>query len=159
MGTSFVTSDGEHGFWMADGVLELWLRLLALHLPEVTDHDNEIVHRVTREIRDRWLLASKGYFNGCVPVDLEFALATDEGKNVVVAGIHSLRMALSQHPSKISRHAINLMNFEGIVWTEDFDAWRLVEVADAFLELIAGKITDTARSTARMPGCRYGSAP
>jgi hypothetical protein len=40
MGTTFVTlargvSDNDPGFWMPDGRLELWLRLLALHLPEL----------------------------------------------------------------------------------------------------------------------------
>ena len=31
MGSSFV-GIGERGFWMRDGLLELWLRLLALHI-------------------------------------------------------------------------------------------------------------------------------
>src|SRR5262249_50741042 len=42
MGTTFVTlshesSGKERGFWMRDEMLEVWLRLLALHLPEPTD--------------------------------------------------------------------------------------------------------------------------
>jgi hypothetical protein len=40
MGTTFVTlshetSGKEPGIWMRDGILELWLRLLALHLPDI----------------------------------------------------------------------------------------------------------------------------
>jgi hypothetical protein len=42
MGTTFVTlshdsSTGDPGFWMRDGMLELWLRLLSLHLPGPTN--------------------------------------------------------------------------------------------------------------------------
>jgi hypothetical protein len=33
MGTSFVEI-GEKGFWMQDSILELWLRLLALHIAD-----------------------------------------------------------------------------------------------------------------------------
>jgi hypothetical protein len=33
MGTSFV-SIGDHGFWMTDSILEIWLRLLALHVED-----------------------------------------------------------------------------------------------------------------------------
>ena len=33
MGTSFVSISG-HGFWIQDSLLELWLRLLALHIED-----------------------------------------------------------------------------------------------------------------------------
>ena len=75
MGTSFVTiTDGitgdEPGFWMRDEMLELWLRLLSLHLPEPNDNGE---NTATPDIRNRWLLASRGYFNGCVPHEMEYA--------------------------------------------------------------------------------------
>ena len=67
MGSFFVTADGEHGFSMRDGHAQLWLRLLALHIPEPINTDSEAMHLVSHQIRDQWLLASKGFFNGCVP--------------------------------------------------------------------------------------------
>lgn len=78
MGTTFVTmtrnaSGKAQGFWMNDGMLELWLRLLALHLPEPT---NDGEYSATVEIRNNWLLASRGYFVGCVPHSMEDACAT-----------------------------------------------------------------------------------
>ncbi|HEX7379494.1 MAG TPA: hypothetical protein VF278_20395 [Pirellulales bacterium] len=153
MGTSFVTIDGEHGFWMRDGILELWLRLLALHLPEPNTYNSEEVHRVTREIRDRWLLASKGVFSGCVPDYLKEAISTPDGKTVVDAAIGSLRSALERQEATISKNVLNLLAIEG-VWRQDFEARRLIEVADAFVELMEGKVADTVQSTDRMPGCR-----
>jgi hypothetical protein len=92
MGTSFVTitssqSGDKPGFWMRDAILELWLRLLSLHLPEPTDAGENVA---TPEIRNRWLLASSGCFNGCVPHDMEFACSTAHGTSVVRAAIQSL---------------------------------------------------------------------
>lgn len=139
---------------MRDSVLELWLRLLALHLPEPSNLDPQAVHQVTRQIRDGWLLASKGFFNECVPSDLEGAVSTNEGRSVVQAAIQSLKAALEHQPTTISKDALNLLGFESGQWAEDFETRRLIEVADAFLELLDGKISDTARSTDRMPGCR-----
>jgi hypothetical protein len=92
MGTTFVTltrgaSGKEPGFWMRDSMLDLWLRLLALHLPEPTDSGE---HQATLDIRNRWLLASRGYFIGCVPHDMEDACATKAGRDVVRIAIDSL---------------------------------------------------------------------
>lgn len=56
---------------MYDGELELWLRLLALHLEE--PHSTQ---RRSGEIREGWLLASRGFFTGCVPVALDEAMGT-----------------------------------------------------------------------------------
>ena len=52
---------------MRDGMLELFLRLLALHLEDPVRQQPHVV----RKIRDNWLLASRGYFGGCVPTNLE----------------------------------------------------------------------------------------
>src|SRR5260221_3994782 len=112
MGTSFVTADGEHGFWMRDSILELWLRLLALHIPEPADADSKLAHQVSRQIRDRWLLASKGFFSGCVPADVKNAVATQEGKAVVRAAIESLRTSLLRQPSTLDKNVLNLLGFD-----------------------------------------------
>ncbi len=153
MGTSFVTTDGEHGFWMRDCDLELWLRLLALHIPEPTDADSEAVHRVSRQIRDQWLLASKGYFSGCVPSGMKEAVATPEGRAVVCSAIQSLRAILVQQPPTLEKNFLNLLGFDpSAIWVKDYETRNLIDIVDAFLDLLDGKITDTARSTARMPG-------
>jgi hypothetical protein len=48
---------------MRDSILELWLRLLALHIEESREEEF-----IGRKIRDSWLLASRGYFNVLVSV-------------------------------------------------------------------------------------------
>ncbi len=88
MGTTFVGIGGK-GFWMADDILELWLRLLALHVEDPAD-SNSPAH----VIRTNWLLASRYDFGGCVPHCIEEAVSTLEGRRVVLGAIESLRTAL-----------------------------------------------------------------
>lgn len=137
---------------MRDSVLELWLRLLALHIEDPSEEEV-----VVRKIRDQWLLASGGYFLGHVPVNLEEAVSTDEGRAAVVHAISSLLEALAKSPKKLDRGTLNLLGIHNLIWMDDFESWRLIEVGNAFLDLIAGKIESDARSTAFMPGCRDAS--
>jgi hypothetical protein len=155
MGTTFVTIDGEHGFWMQDANLELWLRLLALHLPEPSDNDSAERHCTVRRIRDQWLLASKGYFVGCVPDGMDDAAKLTDGLLVVRQAVDSIMQSLEKAPKTLSKDVLNLLGFweRGVLWIEDFETWRLLEVGHAFVGLIEGKITGTG-STEFMPGSR-----
>jgi hypothetical protein len=148
VGTSFV-SIGERGFWMRDSVLELWLRLLALHVQDPVESGG-----VTTKIRDQWLLASRGFFNGCVPDGLEEAVSTAEAAALVRAAIHSLLQALKAAPGHLSKDAFNLIGFSEGTFTRDIETRRLVEVGHAFLDLLDGKITTGPSDSSFMPGCR-----
>lgn len=134
---------------MRDGILELWLRLLALHLEDPAKEQTDVV----RNIRDNWLLASRGYFGGHVPTDLEEAVSTSEGRAAVVGAIESLTRALRKAPAKLDHKTLNVFGFEGGGFNGDIERERLLEIAQAFLDLIAGKIQCDATSTEFMPGC------
>jgi len=146
MGTSFVKIGGK-GFWMRDSILELWLRLLALHIEEPGNGGS-----LAREIRDNWLLASRGCFGGHVPDGLEEAVSTLEGRDIVVAAIESLMKALTKGPKLLDHGTLNLLGFEGGEFIGDVESERLIQVGDAFLALIAGRIQSDASSTEFMPG-------
>ncbi len=153
MGTSFVTitdgnAGGEPGFWMRDSILELWLRLLALHLPEPNDHGE---HLATTEIRNRWLLASRGYFNGHVPHNMEFACSTPENRTVVETAIKSLMSALEKSKSTLDADVLNLLGNENCKFN-DIDRDRLLDIGHAFIDLMNGRVESTAHSTEIMPG-------
>ncbi|MGE0605485.1 MAG: hypothetical protein AB7O62_00050 [Pirellulales bacterium] len=155
MGTSFVTlteatTGNEPGFWMRDSMLELWLRLLSLHLPEPNDLGE---HHATLEIRNRWLLASRGYFLGCVPHDLECVFSTQEGRTVVRKAIDSLLKELQSNNSPLDAATINLLGIEGFQFFS-IERRCLADIVYAFLDLLDGKITCTARSTDVMPGSK-----
>jgi hypothetical protein len=85
---------------------------------------------------------------------LEDAVATAEGAQLLRNAVHALLDALSKGPTQLSASTLNLMGISSGSFRGDIDAWRLVEVSQAFLDLLDGKITDEARSTAFMPGCR-----
>lgn len=155
MGTSFVTiTDGtagtEPGFWMRDEMLELWLRLLALHLPEPTDAGE---NTATPEIRNKWLLASRGYFNGCVPHAMEFACSTPERMAVVRAAIKSLMANIDKSDAALSADTLNLLGNDGYNYF-DLDRNRLRDIGLAFIDLLDGRINQTAHSTDVMPGSK-----
>jgi hypothetical protein len=145
MGSTFV-SVGQHGFWLRDSMLELWLRFAALHIEDPVESG-----ALATKIRDQWLLASRGYFTGCVPIALGDDIATDEGKQLVSNAIKSLHISLSSAPAKISGDTLNLLGIEGR-FQGDIETWRLIEVSKAFLDLIDGKITTTANDVSPMPG-------
>ena len=118
-----------HGFWMRDSVLELWLRLLALHLEEPPTADRP-TSRVP-PIRDQWLLASRGYFNGCVPDGLEDAVSTPEGKRVVVGAIESLMDALRRAAPVLDSRVLAILGMGGTWLGEGVDCTVLLEVGQA----------------------------
>ena len=146
MGTTFVRLRGC-GFWMSDSLLELWLRLLALHIEDPVEPES-----LAARIRDQWLLASRGYFNGCVPAGLEDAVATPQGEALVRAAIDSLLGALGSAPARLSKDVFNLMGITNGVFTADIETWRLAEVGQAYLDLLDGKVLTGPGDAALMPG-------
>ena len=149
MGTTFVHAKpgiDSPGFWMRDSVLELWLRLLALHIKDPTDED-----RKAASIRDQWLLASRGYFSGAVPHGLDEIVATSEGEAIVRAAIHSLLKSLSRAPAELGIEVFNLMGFHG-EFSRRIETARLIEVGQAFLGLLDGSVGDHVSSRTFMPG-------
>ena len=151
MGTTFVsltdtTSEGEIGFWMRDALLELWLRLLALHIPEPTS-----AHETSYRIRNQWLLASRGYFGGHVPHDLHSAVSTPEGRDIVMKAIESLMDALAKGPPRLNGPTLDVLGIDG-TFRDELPTQRLIDIGNAFRDLLAGKITCTVESTEFMPG-------
>jgi hypothetical protein len=102
-------------------------------------------------IRDGWLLASRGFFNGCVPDGLEEATRSDEGRAVVVRALNSLLNALRSAPPALDAGTLNLLGVEG-TWSADVKTAALMEVAQAFIDLIEGRIGADASDTSLMPG-------
>lgn len=132
---------------MNDGVLELWLRLASLHFDDACDKDSE-----AHQIREQWLLASQGYFSGCVPDGLEEAVSTTEGRDAVISCVDSLKNSLKKAPDFLDKDFLNLLGSEG-EFLSDFETARLIEVSDAILGLVNGTVGSTdASDTSFMPG-------
>jgi hypothetical protein len=85
---------------------------------------------------------------------LEEAVATPEGEKLVRAAIGSLLESLMSAPPHLSKGVLNLMGFTGGEFTADIETWRLVEVGEAYLALLDGKVGAGPSDTSFMPGCR-----
>ena len=149
MGTTFVAlNEPRRGFWVRDSLLELWLRFLALHVEDPVESTS-----LATRIRNQWLLASRGYFTGCVPEGLAEAASTPVGEALVRAAIHSLLEALKAAPGQLNKDVLNLMGITSGEFTADVETWRLVEVGHAYLALLDGRITAGPSDASFMPGC------
>ncbi|RAZ92185.1 hypothetical protein DPM33_07030 [Mesorhizobium hawassense] len=134
---------------MTDSVLSLWLRLLALNLEGERDPAHPLA-----VLRDEWLWQSEVASVGFMDARLDQVASEPATKASVVAAIERLLDELSRHHGKLAGPTLNLLGFRGVSWTGDFEAKDLIEVGNAFLALIAGKIDSEANSTEFMPGCR-----
>lgn len=156
MGTTFVTishaRDGTApGFWMRDQVLELWLRLLALHVPEPNREDER---NLALPLRNKWLLASKGWVGGHVPHGMEDACSTPEGEAIVRAAIESLLVELNRTDTPVEGHTMSLLGIEVGSCNVPVERWKLRDVGHAMLDLLDGELDCTAMSTEIMPGSK-----
>jgi hypothetical protein len=149
VGSTFLAvGEPRRGFWLRDGILELWLRFLALHVEDPVDDDS-----VATRIRNQWLLASRGFFNGCVPDGISEAVSSIEGEKIVRDAINSLLKDLATCPAHLSKDVLNIMGLDGGEFSADIETWRLVEISTAVIDLLDGKVGATASDTSFMPGC------
>lgn len=148
MGTSFVSLDGEHGFWAIDGWLELYMRLLLLHLEDSPDR-----HSPCHMIREQWHLASSGRFSGSVPIFVDGVSSTLEGVRLMLTAIASLSRGLEHAPPILDKQVIRLL------WDQQYDrplpeiveTSKLVEISEALVKLIKGEMGSTASDKVYVP--------
>jgi hypothetical protein len=126
------------GFWMRDGLLEVWLRLLSLHVEVPVINGAVIRESLATSIRDQWLLASGGHFIGCIPHGLEEAASTPEGKAIIRTAVLSLLEALSKTGDWIAKDTLNLMGIEG-EFEADLKISDFIGIGRTFLDLLDGK--------------------
>jgi hypothetical protein len=105
------------------------------------------------QIRNQWLLASRGYFGGWVPHGTEEASATPDGRTVVRMAIDSLLTEFQRASTPLDAGTLDLLGIEGIHFASIERRW-FVEIGRAFIDLLEGKITCTAASAEVMPGSK-----
>lgn len=158
MGRTYVqagpATHGHPGFWMTDGLLELWLRLLALNLAEPGPED-DLRNNLLRRIRDQWLMASRGGWNGCVPHGFEEFTADPMGMEIVKKAVEALGAALDKSQDDLSPSVLNLLGWYGAEPFGTVAHWRMKDVAQSFRDLLEGRF-DLEKAD-HVPG--YGQPP
>jgi hypothetical protein len=92
-----------------------------------------------------------GFFGGWVPSRLEEGTRSAEGRGGVVRALGSLLEALRRAPATRDAGVLNLLGIEHARST-DVKTSALVEVAQALLDLIEGRIGTDPSDTSFMPG-------
>lgn len=150
MESSFV-GIGEHGFWMRDERLALFLRFAALNIAEDDARDPAL-----RALRDTWLLQSAYAFTGC----MDTGLRAEATRPAARRAVECLRGALEASNAPVDPAALGLMGI---------DAWGppprsqprsdLIETCDAMLRLLDGETTTTAADAVYVPTPRRMEGP
>ena len=148
MGSSFVSFDGEHGFWSADRWLELYLRLLLLHLEDSPDRRSPC-----HAIREQWHVASSGACGGWVPVFVDEVKLSLEGVRLMLNAIASLSRGLEQVPPTLDKRVIRLLWDDQYdrPWPDEVETRGLVEISEALVKLIKGEMASTAADEVYVP--------
>lgn len=152
MGTTLVCINEEplSGFWMRDPLLELWLRLATLHIDDPTEPG------LANTIRDQWHLASRGFFNGCVPHGLEEFGNMAEGRRILGQAIGTLGRRLAPLDGALDARFLAILGCGN--WQRDVEVWRLKEVNRAMLDLLKGEIRFDPSSTSSCPAVEMNPA-
>jgi hypothetical protein len=145
MGNSF-TSFHDKGFWCRDGLLEAWLRILALNLPTDVYDTAHWLHG----LRDQWMFASSGLCNGWVSPCLD-EYATDAKKvSVIIAASNKAISRLRAFGSTIPAAFLNALGNDGTSFGDKPLAW-FEDLHHAFVALLNGELQTDASSGFALP--------
>ena len=127
---SITVSFGKSSFEVNSGLLELFLRLAALHIESP-------VTQLEQEIRDDWLFISSGGHSEILCPDFDFYLYPREGKVIALSAIGSLLIALKNAPKQLNKDMLNVMGFK-YIYVGDVDSEALIALGEACIDLING---------------------
>ena len=143
MGSSY-TSFKDHGFWSRDGLLELWLKLLAHNLPKDSPGSEWL-----KLLREEWLLQSSGIFNGFVSAQLNELLDEDEKVMVVISAADHVIRTVSACGPTLSVQVLEMLGIEDSY--DDFPIAFLEEIHEAFTKLLRGELAWDQSTSPKLP--------
>ena len=149
MGSSF-TDFRNRGFWCNDQLLEAWLRTLSLHLDNDV-HQSGWLH----DLRDKWLLASAGFFNGCVSASLDEFLTDSDRVAVVLKASERNIQNLRAFGSYVPVAHLNGLGLSG-QFTADFPIEWFELINERFTALLRGQLSTDASTSPTLPATRIG---
>jgi hypothetical protein len=128
---SITVSFGKSSFEVNSGLLELFLRLAALHIESP-------VTQLEQEIRDDWLFISSGGHSEILCPDFDSYLYPQEGKVIALSAIGSLLIALKNAPKQLNKDMLNVMGFK-YIYVGDVNSEALIALGEACIDLINGR--------------------
>ena len=146
MGKSFTEFRGR-GFWARDTPLELWLRLVTLHLR----YRVWVEDAAFRDLRETWLIATSGC-QGCVgeSANLNRVLFNDDLVKIAVEASEETLKTIERLGPKLDHKYLNALGLPG-TFMADLDAWKVVQVGEYFVRLLRGELQWEVRSSPLLP--------
>ena len=144
MGNSFTKFRGK-GFWSRDWLLEVWLRVLSLHM-------GDDVHKPgwQHDLRDKWLLLSNGGFSGWISPSLDDFLTDDERIAAVLRASERSIQSLRAFGATVPAAHLNALGLEG-GFGKDLPIEGFELINDHFTKLLRGELTTDASTSPTLP--------
>lgn len=149
MGSSFTGFRGK-GFWCDDSLLEVWLRVLALHLGEEV-YEPGWQH----DLRDHWLAMSGLNIVGCIHPSLERFLTEDERIAVILHVTERSMRSLRAFGKFVPAAFLNALGFTNS-FPDDLPMEWFNRIADCFTALLQGELGTDASDSPVLPATRIG---
>ncbi len=146
MGSSFVNIK-EQGFWVSDGLLEVWLLSLAREIDFAVEPPSWLV-----EARQYWYHQATGGFTGCISPDLNSLIISEDRRQEITKiseqALISLLDGNTERDIKIEYWAgFNLTDTTLNTFLSDWQASsqiNLLKTAKQFIKLLRGEVTSVA---------------
>ena len=132
MGNSYVSFQ-DRNFRSRDTLLELWLRLLALNLPDEQYKKESWIH----DLRDEWLYQASGMWNGVISPQLDEFCTTQERIDVVLASSDRTIERLKECGETIGARELGLLGLGR--FDTDYPIYYFEQMHERFQALLTGK--------------------
>ncbi|BDS07412.1 hypothetical protein NT6N_24520 [Oceaniferula spumae] len=132
MGNSYVTFQNL-SFRSRDTLLELWLRLLALNLPDDQYKPKTWIH----ELRNEWLFQASGLWNGVISPQLDKFCTTQERIEVVLATSNRLMVRLKACGDVVGSRELGLLGLGS--FEVDYPVHYFEQMHERFEALLLGQ--------------------
>lgn len=153
MSSSF-TEFRAKGFWSHDVILEVWLRVLTLHLGSDASSEGW-----QRELHDHWLSESSGNSCGFISPALDEFLTDEDRLAVVLRSSEEGINRLNQFGDFVPFAFLNSLGIE-TAFPPYFSSDHPIEwynlVASRFMALLKGELTADAANSPTVPATRLG---
>jgi hypothetical protein len=149
MATSFVHHQG-HGFWVSDGLLEMWLLAVVREIDQAPSAAAWLRH-----LRDEWYALATMGLMGCIDPELDAAITSAARRNALVAIMSAALPRVQGQGGRSLRPDLVVENWVGfgernvplqefIDATSEEGRGNLLRLGRQFMKLLRGEVVTVA---------------
>jgi hypothetical protein len=144
MATSFVEYNGN-GFWCNDAYLETWLYL---YVKEIENEETLPKPALRNKIVTDWYLAATVGFVGCINLDLDNIIKSNDDRGFLLSVANYLHESLISFGKYIPENIIVDIenNMQGVKWSQAPLVSSIAKVGVLFKQLLKGELNMKSNS-------------